>query len=45
MPVPRVRVVTDSTSDIPEDIARQLDITIVPANSSSLTAASGTAWT
>lgn len=32
MPVPRVRVVTDSTSDIPEDIARQLDITIVPAN-------------
>jgi DegV family protein with EDD domain len=32
MAVPRVRVVTDSTSDIPEDIARQLDITIVPAN-------------
>jgi DegV family protein with EDD domain len=32
MPIPRVRVVTDSTSDIPEDIARQLDITVVPAN-------------
>ncbi len=32
MSVSRVRVVTDSTSDIPEDIARQLDITIVPAN-------------
>ncbi len=32
MPVPRVRVVTDSTSDIPEDVACQLDITVVPAN-------------
>jgi DegV family protein with EDD domain len=32
MPVPRVRVVTDSTSDLPEELVRRLDITIVPAN-------------
>ena len=32
MAVPRVLVVTDSTADIPPEIARQLDITVIPAN-------------
>jgi DegV family protein with EDD domain len=32
MPLPTVRIVTDSTADIPPEIARELDITVVPAN-------------
>jgi DegV family protein with EDD domain len=32
MPVPRVRVVTDSTADLPPDLARRLNISIIPAN-------------
>jgi DegV family protein with EDD domain len=31
MPVPRVRVVTDSTADLPPDVAEALDITVIPA--------------
>ena len=32
MPVPRVLVVTDSTADIPPELTRQLDISVIPVN-------------